>query len=77
MIFRLIVFNTIVNMMKTTPKQIAAVNFCCEILHVEFTGNIENRKEVSLFLSEYLDDAKNLFEEIQAEYTAYMMELYD
>jgi hypothetical protein len=63
--------------MKPTPRQIAALNFCCEILPVEFTGNIENKNEVSLFLSEHLDDAKILYEELQAEYSAYAMELYD
>lgn len=63
--------------MKPTQKQIAAVNFCCAMLSVEFTGNIENKNEVSLFLSENLDDAKRLYEELQAEYSAYIMDLYD
>lgn len=63
--------------MKPTQKQIAAVNFCCEMLPIEFTGNIENKNEVSLFLSEHLDDAKRLYEELQAEYSAYIMDLYD
>ena len=42
----------------TTERQKAAVRFCQETLNVPFNGGINNFKEVSSFLSEYLDDAK-------------------
>ena len=58
--------------MKPTERQISAVHFCEEWLHISFEGNLEDRNQVSEFLSEYLDDAKNLYEEIACEYEAYL-----
>lgn len=59
----------------TTSRQKAAVHFCEEWLHVTFEGNINDFYEVSDFLSEYLDEAKNLYEEIVCEYEAYLQDL--
>lgn len=56
----------------TTARQKSAVHFCEEWLHISFEGNIDNRQEVSEFLSNYLDDAKNIYEEIACEYQAYL-----
>ena len=62
---------------KSTEKQQSAVKFCEEMLNVDFEGNIEDFYDVSEFLSEYLDDAKQLYEELSCEYEAYRMDLYD
>jgi hypothetical protein len=59
----------------TTKRQKAAVHFCENWLHVSFEGDINNFKEVSNFLSQYLDDAKNLAGEIACEYEAYIADL--
>ena len=61
----------------TTPKQKAAVEFCEDWLEVKFEGDINNFNEVSNFLSQYLQLAKNLYQEIACEYEAYMWELND
>jgi len=61
--------------MKPTNRQKAAVHFCEEWLNISFEGDIEDRQQVSIFLSEYLNDAKNLYEEIACEYEAYLWEL--
>lgn len=59
----------------TTPRQKAAVHFCEEWLDVPFEGDINNYTEVSEYLSEYLQEAKNLCEEITCEYEAYLQDL--
>lgn len=56
----------------TTNKQKAAVHFCEQWLNVEFTGDINNFKEVSNFLSNYLEEAKSLYNEVKCEYESYM-----
>lgn len=62
-------------MISTTERQKSAVHFCEEWLHISFEGDINDRTQVSNFLAEYLDDAKNLYEEIRCEYEAYLMDL--
>ena len=59
----------------TTNRQKAAVHFCEQWLHITFEGNIENRNQVSTFLGEYLQEAKNLYDEIKCEYEAYLWNL--
>ena len=59
----------------TTNKQKAAVHFCEQWLGITFKGNIENKYQVSTFLSKYLQEAKNLYNEIRCEYEAYLWEL--
>lgn len=59
----------------TTDRQKAAVHFCEQWLNVTFEGDIENRYQVSAFLSEYLQEAKNLYEEIACEYESYLWDL--
>lgn len=61
----------------TTDKQKAAVHFCEQWLNITFNGNIENRYEVSAFLSEYLQEAKDLYNELRCEYEAYLWDLED
>ena len=58
-----------------TDRQKAAVHFCEEWLNITFEGDIENKYQVSLFLQEYLQDAKNLYDEVKCEYEAYLWEL--
>nr|DAY45804.1 MAG TPA: Ribosomal protein L17 [Crassvirales sp.] len=59
----------------TTPRQKAAVHFCERLLKITFSGDINNRTQVSDFLSVNLEDAKNLFSEIAAEYKSYIWDL--
>lgn len=56
----------------TTSKQKADVHFCEQWLNITFEGNINNHTQVSLFLAEYLQEAKNLYDEIRCEYEAYL-----
>lgn len=60
----------------TTKRQRAAVYFCEQWLNVIFTGDISNEVQVSLFLDEYLQEAKNLYDEIRCEYEAYLWDKY-
>ena len=59
----------------TTNKQKATVHFCEQWLDVTFNGDINNFKQVSYFLSIYLDDAKQLYDEIRCEYESYLWDL--
>ena len=59
----------------STGRQKAAVHFCEEWLNITFEGDIENKYQVSLFLQEYLQDAKNLYDEVKCEYESYLWEL--
>lgn len=61
--------------MATTKRQKAAVEFCEMWLQIEFDGDRDNFREVSSFLSQHLDTAKNIAREIQCEYEGYMDEL--
>ena len=59
----------------STDRQKAAVHFCEEWLNITFEGDIENKYQVSLFLQEYLQNAKNLYDEVKYEYESYLWEL--
>ena len=59
----------------TTKKQRAAVHFCEQWLNITFEGNIEDKYQVSIFLGEYLQDAKDLYNEVRCEYEAYLWDL--
>ena len=61
---------------KSTEKQKAAIEFIEKWLDVTFTGDINNFYEVSDFLSEYLDEAKQIYDEIYNEYTSYTSSKY-
>ena len=63
--------------MKYSSKCMKPTNscFCEEWLNISFKGDIEDRAQVSIFLKEYLDDAKNTYEEVVCEYEAYILEL--
>lgn len=59
----------------TTDKQKAAVHFCEQWLNIPFEGDIEDKYQVSTFLEEYLQEAKDLYNEIKYEYEAYLWSL--
>ena len=59
----------------TTNRQKAAVHFCEQWLNVTFNGDINNFNQVSTFLSNYLEEAKLLYNEIKCEYEAYLWDL--
>ena len=59
----------------TTKRQRADVHFCEQWLNITFEGNIEDKYQVSIFLGEYLQDAKNLYNEVRCEYEAYIWDL--
>ena len=61
----------------TTNKQKAAVHFCEQWLNITFEGNINDFQQVSYFLSIYLDDAKQLCNEVRCEYESYLWDLMD
>lgn len=59
----------------TTKRQKDAVHFCEEWLKVPFEGDINNFNQVSDYLSEYLEEAKQFATEISCEYQAYIDDL--
>ena len=61
----------------TTGRQKAAVHFCEQWLNITFNDDINNFQQVSNFLSEYLEEAKNLYEEVKCGYEAYLWDLMD
>ena len=52
----------------TTDKQKRAVSFCESWLKIQFTGDINNFKDVSSFLSIYLEEAKPIAEDATSSY---------
>lgn len=60
---------------KSTPKQKSAIEFCQEMDFPEFTGNLDNFYDCSSYLSEYLEQAKSMYQELSSEYEAYVQEL--
>ena len=64
-----------INQMKPTARQISAVHFCEKWLYITYEGDINNRHQVSQFLSKYLEDAKQLYYEVACEYEAYLTDL--
>ena len=61
---------------QSTARQKGAVKFVEEWLNVDFVGDINNFYEVSDFLSEYLDEAKQIYEEAYNEYKSYVWSKY-
>ena len=59
----------------TTDRQKAAIHFCEQWLNITFEGNINDRRQVSVFLGEYLQEAKDLYNEVRCEYEAYLWDL--
>lgn len=59
----------------TTERQRAAVHFCEQWLNITFEGNIKDKYQVSIFLGEYLQEAKDLYDELRCEYEAYLWDL--
>ena len=61
----------------TTNRQKAAIHFCEQWRNITFNGDIEDRYQVSIFLGEYLQEAKDLYNELRCEYEAYLWDLED
>lgn len=61
---------------QSTARQKGAVKFVEEWLNITFAGNINDFYEVSDFLSEYLDEAKQMYDEVYNEYTSYIFSKY-
>lgn len=57
--------------MLPTLKQKLAVQFIETILQINFDGDLNNINDVSSFLSNYLDFAKQTYTELKCEYEAY------
>lgn len=62
-------------MRKSTNRQQKAVRYCEHWLVIEFEGNIDDFYDCSLFLRNYLDDAKQTERELYCEYMAYINDL--
>ena len=60
---------------KSTPKQKSAIEFCQDMDFPEFTGNLDNFYDCSAYLSEYLEQAKSMYQELSGECEAYVQEL--
>lgn len=59
----------------TTEKQKCAVHFCERWLHISFEGDLEDKIEVDLFLSEYFNEAQLAYNEVQIEYSSQLESL--
>ena len=57
---------------ESTPKQRGALAFCEDVLDIQFEGNRHDFYEVSDFLSEYLEEAKQTARELSCSYSSYM-----
>lgn len=62
-------------MRKSTEKQQSAVRYCEQWLYIEFDGDINSFDDYSLFLSIYLEEAKQTEMEIGCEYEAYLWDI--
>lgn len=62
-------------MRKSTEKQRSAVKYCELWLCIEFDGDINNFNDCSLFLSTYLEEAKQTEMELRCEYEAYIWDI--
>ena len=61
-------------MRKSTEKQQSAVRYCEQWLYIESDGDINSFDDCSLFLSIYLEEAKQTEMEITCEFEAYIWE---
>lgn len=57
---------------ESTPKQRDALTFCEGVLGIQFEGNRYDFYDVSDFLSEYLEEAKQVARELTCSYSSYM-----
>ena len=57
---------------ESTPKQRGALTFCESVLGIQFEGNRYDFYDVSDFLSEYLEEAKQVARELTCSYSSYM-----
>ena len=58
---------------ESTPKQRGALTFCEGVLGIQFEGNRYDFYDVSDFLSEYLEEAKQVARELTCLYSSYML----
>ena len=57
---------------ESTPKQRGALTFCEGVLGIQFEGNRYDFYDVSDFLSEYLEEAKQVARELTCSYSSYV-----
>ena len=57
---------------ESTPKQRGALTFCEGVLGIQFEGNRYDFYDVSDFLSEYLEEAKQVARELTCSYSSYI-----
>ena len=57
---------------ESTPKQRGALTFCEGVLGIQFEGNRYDFYDVSDFLSEYLEEARQVARELTCSYSSYM-----
>ena len=57
---------------ESTPKQRGALTFCEGVLGIQFESNRYDFYDVSDFLSEYLEEAKQVARELTCSYSSYM-----
>ena len=57
---------------ESTPKQRGALTFCEGVLGIQFEGDRYDFYDVSDFLSEYLEEAKQVARELTCSYSSYM-----
>ena len=57
---------------ESTSKQRGALTFCEGVLGIQFEGNRYDFYDVSDFLSEYLEEAKQVARELTCSYSSYM-----
>ena len=61
----------------TTDKQKIDIHFCEQWLNITFKGDINDFQQVSYFLSTYLDEAEQLYDEVKYEYEICLWDLID
>ena len=64
----------VVSSRKSTNRQKAAIRFVEMWCDIEFPGNINDFYEVSDFLSDYLDSAKEIADDATHSYYSYLMD---
>lgn len=62
---------------QVTLKQIEAIRFCEDILGVRYKGNRENFKQVSRFLTEYLQEASTKYAREKDKESIRLRNFYD
>ena len=59
---------------RVSERDLSSIDFIEMYLRVEFSGDKQNPKDVQDFLNEYLEEAEYMYNELAAEYSAWMWE---